>query len=257
MSEFKQKTIIITGGNSGLGKAIAEKLAGEGGNLILAARNEEKGQKLAESIRQSGGCCQFIRCDITNSVDVEKLIQTARDTYGSVDYAVNNAGTIGESKLITRYSEEEWDRVTTTNIRGTFLSLKYEITEMLKNTTGGAIVNVASIYGLVGSPFGATPYSASKHAIVGMTKSAALEFAAKNIRINAICPGAIETEMLTGVFEGVKDPDQAAAGFKALHPMGRFSTAEEIADSVIWLLSKDSAFITGTAIAADGGYTAQ
>ncbi|MEM7181693.1 MAG: glucose 1-dehydrogenase [Spirochaetota bacterium] len=259
MYDFTNKTVLITGANSGLGKAVATKLAGTGCKLVLTARNKEKGEAVVAELQQNSPNLDvaFYSCDISKSEDIRQLFAQIREKYQSLHCAVNNAGYIGPSKLSIKYPEDEWDKIIATNIKGTFLCLQEEIRMFLETGTGGSAVNVSSVYGLVGSPFGGSPYSASKHALLGLTKSVALEFAKKNIRVNAVCPGGIDTEMLTGIFEKLPNPDKAQKGFALEHPMRRFSSPAEVANGVVWLLSEEASFVTGTSLAIDGGYTAQ
>lgn len=252
MGELDGRTAIVTGASSGIGRASAIKLAEAGANVVVADVNVEGGKETVSAITGAGGIAVFQATDVSSRAQVEALVQRAVDAYGGLDLAFNNAGIEGGMAPVTECTDETWDRTIAVNLSSVFYSMRAEIPEMLKRG-GGAIVNCASIAGLVG--FGTLPaYVASKHGVVGITKTAALECAEQGIRVNALCPGVIRTPMVERVTHG--DPE-VEAGFVAGEPVHRMGTPEEMADVVVWLLSDRSSFVTGQAIAADGGWTAQ
>ena len=206
MKLFTGKNVLVTGATSGLGKAVALEFANKGANVAICGRREEQGKSVEEELRNLGVKAKFYVCDIDNPSNIKEFITSVKNDFGSIDAAVNNAGRLGVMKGLLDYPEEEWDKVMNTNIKGTWLCMKYEIEQML-TVKKGSIVNIASVLGLVGGHFKVSAYSASKHAIVGLTKSAALEFAHKGIRINVVCPGSIDSEMLDGIYANVKPED--------------------------------------------------
>ena len=250
MTEFLNKVVLVTGGNSGIGRATALEFARQGAKVVIAGRRVKEGEETVSLIQDNGGTAIFITTDVTQAVQVENLIEKTVSIYGQIDYAFNNAGTEGKYARGIEQTEEIWDLVIDTNLKGVWLSMKYQILQMLKQG-GGVIVNNASIGGLIGFP-GVSIYSASKHGVIGLTKTLALEHAKDNIRVNCVCPGGVETDMLNR-FWGEEGKNQ----IKDLHPIGRLGKPEEIAKSVIWLCSDAASFITGQSIAIDGGYTAQ
>ncbi|MGE3608281.1 MAG: SDR family oxidoreductase [Bacteriovoracaceae bacterium] len=246
---FKQKVVIITGAGSGIGKATAIAFAKEGAKVVVSDINETQGKEVLEEIKRNQGEAIFIKCDVSSDQDVKNLIDKTIETFGRLDFAYNNAGIEGAPCSTTECSIENWDKTINTNLKGVWLCMKYEIPAMLKNG-GGSIVNCSSIAGLIG--FEAIPaYVASKHGVIGLTQTAALEFAKKNIRVNAVCPGVIHTPMLDRFTQG----DEAAMAAQA--PVGRVGKPEEIADSVLWLCSDKASYVTGQAIAVDGGWTSR
>lgn len=258
MKLFEGKVAVVTGGTSGLGQAVALEFARKGAEVAICGRRENEGNATVELIKNLGAKSIFVKTDISKSEEVKKFIAIAVSEFGRIDCAVNSAGKLGSMSGLLDYPEDEWKAVMDVNITGTWHSMKYEILEMLKNKNG-SIVNVASVLGIVGGHFKVSAYSASKHGMVGLTKSAALEFAHKGIRINVICPGSIETEMLTDVFANVKQEDlqKARQAQAAAYPMRRITTPEEVAKSAVWLCSDEASFITGVALPVDGGWTAQ
>ncbi len=250
MSEFLNKVVLVTGGNSGIGRAAALEFARQGAKVVIAGRRVKEGEETVSLIENHGGTAIFIKTDITQAVEVENLIEKTVAVYGQIDYAFNNAGTEGKYAPVIEQTEELWDLIINTNLKGVWLSMKYQILQMLKQG-GGVIVNNASIAGMIGFP-NASIYAASKYGVIGLTKTLALEYAKDNIRVNCVCPGAIETDMLTR-FWGEEGTSQITDA----HPIGRLGKPEEIANSVIWLCSNAASFITGQSIAIDGGYTAQ
>ncbi|MCB1157031.1 MAG: glucose 1-dehydrogenase [Leptospiraceae bacterium] len=253
---FQDKVIIVTGGSAGIGKAILEKLAKEKAKVVFCSRGKEEGTRLEVELREKGLEVRFVPCDVKKSEEVQNLIQKTLEYYGGLDMAVNNAGLGGVSKRLAEYPEEIWDKVMNVNLKGIFLCMKYQIPEMLKKGKG-SIVNISSIAGLVGADWRVAPYAASKHGVIGLTKSAALEFAHKGIRVNAICPAFTETEMLEGLFQASPDPNAARTELGNKHALKRLASASEVADASAFLLSDRASFITGVALPVDGAYTAK
>jgi NAD(P)-dependent dehydrogenase (short-subunit alcohol dehydrogenase family) len=249
--ELEGKVALVTGGTSGIGRETAVIFAKAGAKIVVAGRREQEGQKTVELIRMTGGESLFVKADVSKAADVEALVEKAVQRFGRLDAAFNNAGIEGTYAAIVRQSEEDFDRTINVNLKGVWLCLKYEIRQMLKQGGGGAIVNMGSVLGLVGSA-GVSAYSASKHAVMGLTKTAALENANRGIRINAVCPGFVETPMsdrtlrLPAVHKHVLSS----------HPMGRLGKPIEIAEAVVWLCSDRASFMTGQALVLDAGFLA-
>lgn len=248
---LKDKNIIITGGTSGIGKATALKLVEQGANIVIAGRNEERGFHIIEQAKKFNKQCSFFRCDVTDSSDVLSLFDNAIRFLGKIDCLFNNAGIEGEIANFTESTENNWDQVINTNLKGTWYCMKAVLSHMLANGSGN-IVNMSSTSGLVGNGFGMTAYAASKFAIIGLTKSVALEYAKQNIRVNAICPAFVETPMTDEICE--QNPKYRRR-FEACQPIGRMAQPDEIADAVVYLFSDESRFITGTSFIIDGGLT--
>lgn len=251
MSAMKDKVALITGGSSGLGEATALRFAREGAKVVIAARRLEQSRRVVERIIEKGGQAHFIRTDVSCSDDIENMIEGALGKYGRLDYAVNNAGIAGPRFTpIAEVTVAHWDKLMDVNLKGVFLCMKHEITAMLARG-GGAIVNVASIYGLKPSDMGHTPYATSKFGVVGLTMSAAADYGQKSIRINAIAPGFTKTEMV--------DPEQPGAVERLEVLVGRHSSmkrlgkAEETANAIVWLCSDEAAFVNGAVLPVDGG----
>jgi NAD(P)-dependent dehydrogenase (short-subunit alcohol dehydrogenase family) len=245
---FKDKVILVTGSTYGIGKSTAIAFAERGAKVVLSDWKEDV--DTARLIKEKGGDCLFIQCDVSDEEQVKKLVSGTIAHYGRLDYAFNNAGIEGEGGSTVDCSTENWDNTISINLKGVWYCMKYQIPEMLKSG-GGSIVNNASIAGLVGFA-GLPAYVASKHGVVGLTKSAALDYAKQGIRINAVCPGVIHTPMIDR-FTG-EDP-AVLEQMVAAKPMGRVGQPEEIADTVVFLCSDASSFITGQALAVDGGWT--
>jgi len=250
------KVALVTGSGAGIGRAAALKFAEEGAKVVVSDVNSDGGIETVALVNRMGGEAAFVKADVANAADVEALIAKIEGIFGRLDCACNNAGVEGKIVPIAEQLEADFDRVMSVNAKGTFLCLKYEIAHMLKNG-GGAIVNLASVAGLVGFP-GLGPYVASKHAINGLTKTAALEYSKLGLRVNSICPGGIETRMLDSL---VTQSSEGRVGthemMDPLHPIGRIGTPNEIAELIVWLCSDRASFVTGANIAIDGGYFAQ
>jgi len=247
-----QKVAVITGGATGIGRSTAILLASKGIKMVISGRREAAGQKAVEEIRARGGDAAFIAVDVDREAHVRRLIEFAVEKFGRLDLAVNNAGISNETKTIGDSDPAKFQAMLQTNVMGVYLCMKYEIQQMLKNG-GGSIVNLASIAGLNGIPY-AGPYAATKHAVVGLTKSGALDYATQNIRINAVAPGAIKTDIIAGsIAQGQYDE----ATISAMHPMARMGNPEEIARGIAWLLSDEASFVTGHVLNIDGGFQAK
>ena len=243
------KVAVITGGSSGIGRAAALAFAAEGARVAIGARRTAEGEETARLVREQGGDAIFVQTDVRDSGQIERLVQTAVDRWGRLDSAFNNAGIEGPLFIpTTNYSEEAWNEVIAVNLTGVFLAMKHEIPHILKQ--GGAIVNMSSIAGLVGGTFNAA-YFASKHGVVGLTKAAAIEYAKSGLRVNAVCPAVIETDMANRAFSEMWDR------VVDMHPIGRVGTPQEVADVVVWLCSERASFITGHALPVDGGFVAR
>lgn len=251
MGKFDGKIALVTGGGSGIGRATALKFATEGASVVIGNRNEKAGQETVDLIKQDGGKASFYQTDVTKLENVQNLIEYTVDTYGGLHVAFNNAGVDDPQAMTPDQTEATFDLVMSVNVKSVWYSMKCEIEYMLANG-GGAIVNTSSIAGLIGFP-GHAPYVASKHAVLGLTKTAALEYAKQGIRINAVCPGAIETALLDSFTKG----DSTTLEYmKSLHPIGRLGKPEEIANAVVWLCSDEASFVLGQGITVDGGFTA-
>jgi NAD(P)-dependent dehydrogenase (short-subunit alcohol dehydrogenase family) len=249
--EFEGKVGLVTGGTSGIGRDTAVLFAKAGVKVVVAGRRELEGQETIKLVRAAGSDGLFVKTDVSKAAEVDALIQKAVEKFGRLDIAFNNAGIEGVWVPIVNQSEKDWDQTININLKGVWLCLKYEIRQMLKQGGGGAIVNMASIAGLIGSA-GAAVYSASKHGVLGLTKTAALETARSGIRINAVCPAAIETSMAERLF-GAPEVHKNVLSF---HPIGRFGKPEEVAEAVVWMCSNRASFMTGQSLVLDGGFLA-
>ena len=246
--ELENKVALITGGTTGIGRDTAVLFAKAGAKVIVSGRREVEGNETLNLVRAAGGDGHFIKSDVSKSADVESLVQKTIEKYGRLDVACNNAGVEGVWAPLIEQTEENWDQVQNINLKGVWLSMKYEILQMLKQGGGGAIVNMSSVAGLIGAA-GAGVYVASKHGVLGLTKSAAIEYAAHGIRVNAVCPAVIETPMSDRVF----GEPAVRKRMLSLHPLGRFGKPMEVAEAVLWLCSDKSSFTTGQFLGIDGG----
>src|SRR5262245_17572309 len=251
--KFEGRVALVTGGNAGIGRAAAIAFAREGANVVISARRVAEGEETIRLIVRVGGEGLFVKADVGVPADIKMLVEKTIAKFGRLDFAFNNAGVEGTSLVPTSdYAEETWHDVIRINLTGMFLCMKYEIPHLLKQK-GSAIVNMSSVAGLVATVMGAG-YHASKFGVIGLTKGAAVEYAKQGLRINAVCPAVIRTDMTERMF--FQDP-AIAAQITALHPLGRVGTVDEVAGVVIWLCSEEAGFITGQAIPIDGGLSAQ
>ena len=245
---FQNKVVLVSGTSSGIGEKVALTFAEQGAKIILSSRNTDLNEDLVRKIKKSGGKALFIKADFSIPNDVQNVVKEGVKHFGGLDIAVNNAGIEGTPGVKTAdYDESVWDDVIAINLKGVWISMKYQIPEMQKRGKG-VIINVSSLAGLQAGGAG-IGYHASKFGVVGMTKATALEYAAENIRVNAVCPAVIETPMADRAFNTEKKLKNAIA----MHPLGRLGTAKEVANAVCWLASDEASFVTGTALAIDGG----
>ncbi|MBD8082169.1 SDR family NAD(P)-dependent oxidoreductase [Chryseobacterium caseinilyticum] len=248
MGILDNKVALVTGAGSGIGLAIAESYAKEGAKVIVSDINEEHGKQAVEKIKSDGGEAAFVKADTSKAEEVEALIKSTVQIYGRLDIACNNAGIGGEQKLTGEYGLDSWRKVLNVNLDGVFYGCKYQLEQMEKNG-GGVIVNIASIHGTVAAPL-SSAYTASKHAVVGLTKNIGAEYGQRNIRCNAVGPAYIETPLLESASGDMKE------ALVAKHPMGRLGTSQEVAELVLFLSSDKASFMTGGYYLVDGGYTA-
>ncbi len=246
------KIALVTGGGSGIGRATAIALAREGAKVMIADYVPEGGDGTVNMIKGKGGDASFVRADVSVTKQVEAMVNKTVETYGRIDIAFNNAGIVGRMGNTVEATEENFDSIIATNLKGVWLCMKYEIPQMLKQG-GGAIVNTSSTAGLVAVE-AMSAYIASKHGVIGLTKTAALEFAQKNIRVNCVCPGLTNTPMVRRMFDTGQANEQE---FLAGEPVGRIGQPEEIAAGVVWLLSDAASFVTGHPLTIDGGSVAR
>jgi NAD(P)-dependent dehydrogenase (short-subunit alcohol dehydrogenase family) len=251
MADLSGRVALVTGASSGIGRAVALAYAREAAKVLVSDINVDGGQETVRLIEAGGGEAFFARADVSNPADCEALAQAALEHFGRLDFACNNAGIGGEANLVADYPVEGWQKVIAINLSGAFYCMKYEIPAMLKSG-GGSIVNMASILGQVGFA-GSAAYVSAKHGLVGLTKSAALEYAAEGIRVNVVGPAFIRTPLIAAL----EDAPQTNAALVARHPIGRLGEPEEVAELVIWLSSDRASFVTGAFYAVDGGYLAQ
>jgi NAD(P)-dependent dehydrogenase (short-subunit alcohol dehydrogenase family) len=246
--DLSGKVALVTGGTSGIGRDTAVLFAKSGAKVVVTGRREAEGNETIELVRAAGGDGLFVRSDVSKAADVQSAVQKTVDKFGRLDIAFNNAGIEGTWKPTIEQSEEDWDTVININLKGIWLCLKFEIQQMLKQGGPATIVNMSSVAGLIGAA-GAGIYVASKHGVIGLTRTAALEYARSGIRVNAVCPAVIETPMADRAFAD----REVKKGMLGLHPIGRFGRPMEIAEAVLWLASEKSSFVTGHYIVLDGG----
>ncbi len=253
--DFKNKVALVTGGSNGIGRATALGFAGRGAKVVIVDRDKAGGEATAGIVRQQGGEALFVQADVTDAKSVEAYVKKAVDTYGRIDCFHNNAGIEGKVANIVDYDEAMFDQVMSVNVKGVFLGMKYVLKQMLAQKSG-AIVNTASTAALMGSP-GMPAYVASKHAVLGLTKTASGEVARQGIRVNAVCPGPIDTRMIQDLQKQLnpENPGKVAATYQASIPIGRYGTAEEVANTVLFLCSDLAGNITGAHFVVDGGRT--
>jgi len=250
MKTLENKAALVTGAGSGIGREIALKYAAEGARVVVSDLNEAGGNETVEMIKKNSGQSFFVKADSSKASDNEILVRKAVEAYGALHIACNNAGIGGPSAPTGEYPVDGWEKVIGINLSGVFYGMRHQIPALLKSG-GGAIVNIASILGQVGTKL-SPAYVAAKHGVVGLTKTAALEYADKNIRVNAVGPGYIVTPLLTNTLS-----EEAMQGLVKLHPIGRLGKPEEVAELVLWLSSPKASFVTGSYYAIDGGYLAQ
>jgi NAD(P)-dependent dehydrogenase (short-subunit alcohol dehydrogenase family) len=252
MADMHGRVALVTGASSGIGKSTAEAFAAKGARVVVAARRQEELDALVSEIEARGGEASAVRADVSQSADVQRMVDHAVATYGRLDYAVNNAGIAGRLAPITDLTEEDWDASVGINLRGVFLCLRYEARAMLECGHGGAIVNVGSVNSFLGEA-GAAAYVAAKHGLIGLTTSASAELAPQGIRVNVVCPGVVDTPMHRSLRAEYGD-----APFDALMPrihLHRAARPEEIAPAIVFLCSDEASYITGTTLTPDGGLT--
>lgn len=251
MAEFEGKAVLVTGGTSGIGRETAVRFAKRGARVVVAGRRVNEGKETVDLIHGAGGEGVFVQTDVSQASQVLAAVEKTVEVFGGLDYAFNNAGIEGNWVPIVEQTEEEWDQTIDVNLKGTWLCLKYELQQMLKQGRGGAIVNMSSIAGFISSR-GTAIYSASKHGVLALTKAAAIENARSGIRVNAVCPAAIETAMGDRLF-GAPDVKKKSLTF---YPMNRFGESSEVAEAVVWMCSSAASFMTGQSLVLDGGFLA-
>ena len=251
MRKLQEKTALVTGGSSGIGRTTALLFAKEGAQVAIASRRQQEGMDVVEEIRQAGGEAIFVKTDVSIADDCANAVAQTVRAFGKLDVAFNNAGVEVFGKPVAEMDEATWDFVVDINLKGIFLSMKHELPEMLK-AGRGSIVNMSSTYGLVASSFGGCGYHASKAGIIGLTKAAALEYASQGIRVNSVCPAFVATAMVEKFLQETDMTEQ----IKRFHPIGRLGTESEIAQAVLFLASSDASFMTGAALSVDGGMAA-
>jgi len=246
--EFSGKTILVTGGGSGIGEAVAMQLGAEGANVAVADINLEAAERVAAAVKAAGGSAEATKCDVGNAEEVKAMVDFAVKTFGGLHGAFNNAGVGGPAGLAQDIDIDEYHKLMDINLHSVFYGMKYEAPEILKSG-GGSIVNTSSILGLVGEGM-FLPYVAAKHGVSGMTKAAALSYSSQGLRVNSVHPGYINTPLLSANLD-----DETLAGLVSLHPIGRLGEANEVAEVVCFLLSDRSSFVTGSTYVVDGAYT--
>jgi NAD(P)-dependent dehydrogenase (short-subunit alcohol dehydrogenase family) len=249
---FEGRVALITGGTAGIGEATVRRVASLGARTVFIGRDGNNGQQIESELLHDGAEAVFLKADVSHPDEVRRIVSATVDIYGRIDYAFNNAGISGRSGLIDDQTETNFDEVFAINVKGLFIALQEEIRQMLRQDGGGSIVNMASVSGSLATG-GASVYVASKHAVIGLTKSAAVEYGSHGIPVNAVSPGDIRTEMLRNVFGN----DTALDELADLHPAGRIGSPEDVADAVAWLFSEHSSYYTGQSLVLDGGLTVQ
>ena len=250
-NRFRDKVILVTGGNSGIGRATAVAFAREGAKVVIAARRESTGMEVVDEITKAGGEATFIKTDMGNPEEIKNLFKTLIKQYGRLDCAFNNAGvSSGKTQFFTQGTMEDWDKIMNVNLRGLWLCMQYELRQMYVQKAG-AIVNNSSVTG-VATEYGLSIYCASKHGVIGLTRAAALEFANLNIRVNAICPGYVETPMMEEPWQS--DPRMKETVLAGI-PMQRYGKPEDISGAVLWLCSDEASYMTGKEMVICGGQT--
>ena len=257
--EFEGKVAIVTGAGKGIGRATALAFAREGAAVVIAGRNEQRGVAVQRELETAGADVAFVVADVARATEVEALVAETVRRFGRIDCAFNNAGTLetGAFRAIADFSETEFDQHLALNLKSVWLCMKHELAQLARQGTGGAIVNTSSVNGLGGAPHNAL-YAAAKAGVLGLTKSAAMEYAPQGIRVSALVAGAFRTPMLEGVFSRLTpdDPAAAEASYARLIPAGRLGNPEEAAQAVLWLCSNAASYVTGHSMIVDGGYTA-
>lgn len=249
---YETRVALVTGGGGGIGQTTAIAFAAAGAAVVVADRDAQAGTRVAEEIVSRGGRAAFVQVDVAKAAEVERMVAFAVERFGRLDVAFNNAGIELENKATADCDEDTFDRIVDVNLKGVWLCMKYELAQLLRQGGGGAIVNTSSVAGLVGAPY-MPAYCASKHAVIGLTKAAAAEYGRHRIRVNAVCPGVINTPMMERAFEA--DPRRRPQ-MERVHLLKRVGEPREIADAVLWLCSDAASFVTGHAMAVDGGLTA-
>lgn len=253
MYRLDGKVALITGGNSGIGKAAALAFGKAGGRVVVAARRSKEGEEVAREVRDAVGEAAFVRADVTREADVQGLVSETLERFGRLDVAFNNAGLGSEPRPLVEQTEEDWREQLDGNLTSVFFSMKHEIPAMLQTAGGGAIVNTASVLGLVGIG-GTAPYVAAKHGVVGLTRAAALEYAERGVRVNAVAPAIVDTPLFRSALGST---EEGARAVRELHPVKRFGSPEEVASLALYLSSDEASFLTGAALPIDGGWSAQ
>ena len=248
-ASFAGKIALVTGAGLGIGQASALAFAAAGARVAVVDRDAESAARTVALVEESGTDALLIEADVSTATDVERMVAATVDTFGALDFAHNNVGTLGTRALIHEYPEDVFESVTRVTQASMFLCMKYELRHMVQQGSG-AIVNTSSVAGLIGLP-GESAYVAAKHAVIGLTKTAALEYADHGIRVNAVCPGVIRTPMTEFFLDGDPEAERAAV---ARHPMGRLGEPREIGDAVVWLCSDEASFVTGHPLVIDGGH---
>ncbi len=253
VDEFSDTVALVTGAASGIGEAIALEFAEEGADVLVADVSDDAGEDVVTQIESAGGSARYVHADVTDMDAMHTMVDTAVEEFGQLDYAVNNAGIGGAQKPTGELSEDEWEQVIDINLNGVWRGMRAELPVMAEQGDG-VIVNIASILGQVGFA-SAAAYTAAKHGVLGLTKVAALDYADQGVRVNAVCPGFIDTPMLEA--GGISDDEEMLAQVKAMHPVNRLGDVSEITSGVLWLCSDGASFVTGEHLTIDGGYTSR